>query len=200
GSEVILPSLTWISCAHAVVLAGCVPVFCDVELDTQNVSARTIAPCITPRTRAIMVVHYAGKPVAMDDVLALGYPVIEDAAHAVDSTLNGRACGSMGTVGIYSFDAVKNLAMGEGGALTARDPELVARARLLRYCGIGKSGFQASTNKERWWEYAIVDVMPKMLPNDVAAAIGLAQLEKLDALQATRKRIWERYQQELAAF
>ena len=198
GSEVILPSLTWISCAHAVLLAGCVPVFCDVELDTQNVSARTIEPCLTKNTGAIMVVHYAGKPVAMDEVLAFGHPVIEDAAHAVDSRLDGRACGSIGTLGVYSFDAVKNLAMGEGGGLTARDAELVARARLLRYCGIGKSGFQASADKDRWWEYAIVDVMPKLLPNDVAASIGLAQLAKLDCLQATRKRFWEHYQHELA--
>jgi dTDP-4-amino-4,6-dideoxygalactose transaminase len=198
GSEVIVPSLTWISCAHAVLLAGCVPVFCDVELDTQNASVDTIEPCLTPRTGAIMVVHYAGKPVDMDGVLGLGHPVIEDAAHAVDSRIDGRACGSMGTLGVYSFDAVKNLAMGEGGGLTARDPELVARARLLRYCGIGKSGFQASADKARWWEYAIVDVMPKLLPNDVAASIGLAQLAKLDALQAYRKRIWERYQHEFA--
>jgi aminotransferase len=124
--------------------------------------------------------------------------VIEDAAHAVDSYLDGRACGSMGAVGIYSFDAVKNLAMGEGGGLTAADAELVARARLLRYCGIGKSGLQASVEKDRWWEYQIVDFMPKFLPSDVHASIGLAQLRKLDALQATRKRIWELLQRELA--
>lgn len=91
GAEVILPSLTWISCAHAVLLAGCIPVFCDVDLDTQNVSVRTIEPCLTRRTGAIMVVHYAGKPVDMDGVLGLGHPVIEDAAHAVDSRLDGTS-------------------------------------------------------------------------------------------------------------
>jgi dTDP-4-amino-4,6-dideoxygalactose transaminase len=198
GSEIVVPSLTWIACAHAVVLAGHVPVFADVELETQNVSARTIEPVLGPKTGAVMVVHYAGKPVEMDGVLRLGKPVLEDAAHAVDSYLNGKACGSMGTLGIYSFDAVKNLAMGEGGGFTARDPELVARARLLRYCGIGKSGFQASADKERWWEYKIVDFMPKFMPNDVNASIGLAQLGKLDSLQAYRKQIWERFQKELA--
>ena len=122
GAEVIIPSLTWIACAHAIVLAGCVPVFCDVELDSQNVSAENIAPHISPRTGAIMVVHYAGKPVDMEPILKLGFPIIEDAAHAVDSKLDGRPCGSMGTVGIFSFDSVKNLAMGEAGGVTARDP------------------------------------------------------------------------------
>lgn len=200
GSEVVLPSLTWIACGHAVVLAGHRPVFCDVELDTQNVSRRTVEPCLSPKTGAIMVVHYAGKPVEMDPILALGRPVVEDAAHAVDSTLDGRSCGAMGALGVYSFDAVKNLATPEGGGITARDPKLVEQARLLRYCGIGKSGFQASVDKDRWWEYEIVDFMPKFLPNDITAGIALAQLRKLDKLQARRKRIWAFYQRELARF
>jgi dTDP-4-amino-4,6-dideoxygalactose transaminase len=198
GTEVILPSLTWISCAHAVVLAGCVPVFCDVEADTQNVTAETIAAHLSPRTGAIMVVHYAGKPVRMNPVLQLGRPVIEDAAHAVDSRLGGRACGTIGTVGVFSFDAVKNLAMGEGGGITAQDPDLVARARTLRYCGIGKSGFEASADKDRWWEYNIIDFFPKFLPNDINASIGLAQLRKLDQAQSDRRRIWDSYQREFA--
>ncbi|MBI5650579.1 MAG: DegT/DnrJ/EryC1/StrS family aminotransferase [Chloroflexi bacterium] len=198
GAEVILPSFTWISCAHAVVLAGCVPVFCDVDLATQNVTAETIAPHRTAKTGAIMVVHYAGKPVRMKPILDLGLPVIEDAAHAVDSKLGGVACGALGDVGIYSFDAVKNLAMGEGGGVTARNPDWIARARTLRYCGIGKSGFEASANKDRWWEYNIVDFFPKFLPNDIMASIGLAQLRKLDQMQAYRKFIWETYQREFA--
>jgi len=198
GSEVIVPSLTWISCAHVVVLAGGLPVFCDVDLETQNVTAETITPHMTTKTRAVMVVHYAGKPVRMDPILELGLPVIEDAAHAVDSKLGGRACGSMGTVGAFSFDAVKNLAMGEGGGVTAHDPAIIERSRLLRYCGIGKSGFEASANKARWWEYNIADFSLKFLPNDINASIGLAQLRKLDALQAYRKQIWELYQKEFA--
>lgn len=201
SAEVILPSFTWLSCAHAVVMAGCVPVFADVDLDTHNITADTIRPCITPRTGAIMVVHYAGKPVRMEEIMALGYPVIEDAAHAVDSRLDGRSCGSIGDIGIYSFDAVKNLAVGEGGGLTARDPSRLAKARAMRYCGIQASGFQAaaaSVSGDRWWEYDIAYVCHKYLPNDVAASIGLAQLRKLDLHQAMRKRIWERYQHEFA--
>jgi len=198
GSEVILPSFTWVSCAHAVLLAGAVPVFCDVDLRTQNVTAEVIAPRLSPRTGAIMVVHYAGKPVRMDPILALGKPVIEDAAHAVDSKLGGRACGTMGAIGAFSFDAVKNLAMGEGGGLTSAVAGMLDRARTLRYCGIGKSGFEASANKDRWWEYDIRACFPKCLPNDIGASIGLAQLRKLDSMQAWRKAIWDRYQQEFA--
>jgi aminotransferase len=198
GSEVILPSFTWISCAHAVVLSGCIPVFCDVDIDTQNVTAETIAPHITPRTRALMVVHYAGKPVDMDPVLAFGLPVIEDTAHAVDSKIGDRYCGGFGSIGVYSFDPVKNLASCEAGGITAQNPTLTEYVRTLRYCGIGKSGFEASANKDRWWEYNIVDFFPKMLPSDVSAAICLAQLRKLDTLQARRRAIWERYQREFA--
>lgn len=198
GTEVILPSFTWIACAHAVVLAGCIPVFCDVDLDTHNVTVETILPHLSSKIGAIMVVHYAGKPVRMDPILALGLPVIEDAAHAVVSKLGENYCGSIGAIGVYSFDAIKNLAMPEGGGLTARDKEMVARARHLRYCGIAKSGFEASANKERWWEYDIADFFPKFLPNDIAASIGLAQLRKLDQLQVYRKKIWNVYQTEFA--
>ena len=199
GSDVIVPSFTWISCAHAVVLCGHRPVFADVDLSTHNITRATVEAARTPNTKAVMVVHYGGLPVRVDEIQALGLPVIEDAAHATDSRLKGVACGGLGDVGIYSFDAVKNLAMGEGGGLTAKDPARIARAKQLRYCGIGKSGFEASANKARWWEYSITDFFPKMLPSDIAASIGLAQLRKLDAMQAKRKEIWETYQREFAS-
>ncbi len=196
GSEVILPSLTWVSCAHAVVLAGCTPVFCDVDLTTQNVTADNVGPLISEKTAAIMVVHYAGLPVAMEPILDFGLPTIEDAAHAVDSTLDGRRCGALGTVGIYSFNAIKNLASCDGGGLTATDPALVERARRLRYCGIGDSGLERSAWTDRWWEYEITECYPRFLPNDIAASIALAQLAKLDAMQARRKHIWDRFQEQ----
>lgn len=199
GSDIIVPSFTWVACAHSIVLAGHRPVFCDVDLETQNPTVDTIKAAMTPNTRAIMVVHYAGLPVKLRPILELGLPVIEDVAHAVDSKIDGQYCGSMGAIGAYSFDAVKNLAMGEGGAVTCRDPAAADKARLLRYCGIGKSGFEASTgSKNRWWEYHIGDFFPKLLVSDVSAAIGLAQLRKLDDLQAFRRRVWERYQTEFA--
>lgn len=197
-AEVIVPSFTWIACGHAPVLAGCKVVFCDVDYETQNVTRETVAAAMTKKTGAVMVVHYGGLPVAVEKIAELGLPVIEDAAHAVDSKRRGVACGGLGAIGVYSFDAVKNLAMGEGGGLAAKDPALVARARQLRYCGIGKSGFEASANKARWWEYNVAEFFPKMLPSDIAASMGLAQLRKLDAMQARRKAIWELYQKELA--
>lgn len=197
GSEVIVPSFTWVSCAQVVMLAGCKPVFCDVDINTLNVTVDTVKPCITKKTSAIMVVHYAGLPVDIDPIMELGYPIIEDAAHAVDSIYKGKRCGTIGEIGCFSFDAVKNLSMGEGGGVATKNPEYLERANVLRYCGIGKSGFEASTHgKERWWEYNIVEPFIKMNPSDISAGIGVAQLSKLDKLQAYRKKIWNIYQDE----
>ena len=201
-SEVIVPSFTWVSCAQAVLIAGHKPVFCDVDLSTMNVRAEDIRARITNKTGAVMVVHYAGLAVEMESILDLGYPIIEDAAHAIDSTYNGQPCGTIGDVGIFSYDAVKNLTVGEGGGITARNPLLIERAKVMRYCGIGKSGFESavssSTQKARWWEYNIQEPFIKMLPTNIAANIGLAQLERIDRLQERRKEIWDRYQNELA--
>ncbi len=196
-SEVILPSFTWISCATAIILNDCIPVFCDVDLETQNITAEHIMPRLTKKTKAIMVVHYAGLPVDVPDIKNFGLPIIEDAAHAVDSKIGDKYCGTMADVGIYSFDGVKNLAIGEAGGLTAQDPELVERGRKLRYCGIEKSGFQAAGKKDRWWEYNVVDHMFKMIPDDISASIGIAQLKKLSSLQNRRRHIWNMYQERL---
>lgn len=202
GSEVIVPSYTWVSCAQAVILAGHKPVFCDVDLRTMNVRAEDIRARVSDKTAAVMVVHYAGLAVEMDPILALGYPVIEDAAHAVDSTYKGQPCGAIGDVGIFSYDAVKNLTVGEGGGITAREPARIERAKVMRYCGIGKSGFDSAVStaggKARWWEYNIQEPFIKMLPTNLAASIGLAQLDRIDALQVRRKEIWDAYQRELA--
>lgn len=195
GSDIILPSFTWVACAQAILLCGHNPVFADVELDTQNISLRTINEVLTKKTKAVMVVHYAGKPVDMTPILELNLPVIEDAAHAVDSSVNGKKCGTLGDVGIYSFDSVKNLATPEGGGITCKNG--IEKARFLRYCGIGKSGFQNIATQEQWWEYDIKDVFPKMLPNDICAGIGLQQLKKLKTHQIRRKQIWDRYQSAL---
>lgn len=201
GSEVILPAFTWVSCAQAVILAGHKPIFCDVDLRTMNARREDIESKITEKTAAIMVVHYAGLAVDMEPIIDLGYPVIEDAAHAVDSTYKGKPCGTIGDVGIYSYDAVKNLTVGEGGGITARNSQWIERAKVMRYCGIGKSGFDAAVSsagdKARWWEYNIQEPFIKMLPTNLAAGIGLAQLDRIDALQARRKEIWETYQREL---
>jgi aminotransferase len=204
GSEVIVPSFTWVSCAQAVLMAGCTPIFCDVDLITMNVRREDIEPLISSRTGAVMVVHYAGLSVDMDEILDLGFPVIEDAAHAVVSTYKGRPCGSLGEVGIFSFDAVKNLTTGEGGGISTRTAEAIERAKVMRYCGIGKSGFQAAQQdagaRSRWWEYTIQEPFIKMLPTNIAASIGLAQLSKLSQLQDRREAVWHAYDSAFADF
>ena len=203
GSEIILPSFTWVSCAQAVLLAGHRPIFCDVDLASMNVRREDIEARLTDRSAAVMVVHYAGLAVDLEPIVALGLPIIEDAAHAVDSTYRGQPCGAIGDVGIFSFDAVKNLTVGEGGGITARRPDRVERAKVLRYCGIGKSGFDSAMAnagaKARWWEYNIQEPFIKMLPTSIAATIGIIQLDRIDALQARRREIWDIYQRELAS-
>lgn len=195
GSEVILPSFTWVSCAQSVLLAGCRPVFCDVDINTQNMTASTVKKQVTDKTSAVMVVHYAGLPVDLEPVIELGFPVVEDAAHAIDTVYKGKRAGTIGDIGCFSFDAVKNLSMGEGGGITAKNPAYMKRAAVLRYSGIGKSGFEASSHgQEKWWEYHIEEPFIKMNPSDIAAGIGLGQLARLDELQAYRKKIWDIYQ------
>jgi len=193
GSEVILPSFTWIACANAIVLNELIPVFCDVDPWTCNVTVDHIKAVVGPKTSAVMVVHYGGKPVDIDPIRQLGFPIIEDAAHAIDSFYKGKHCGTLGDTAIFSFDAVKNLTTGEGGGVICQNPDLYQRARKLRYCGIGKSGFQASASKTRWWEYEISEFFPKMLNTDMAAYIGTEQLKKLPSFQKHRKAIWDRY-------
>jgi aminotransferase len=197
ASEVVVPSFTWIACAHAVVLAGHRPVFADVELETGNVSAATIERALTERTRAVMVVHYAGRPVEIESILALGLPVIEDAAHAVDSAVGARRCGTFGEVGVFSFDSVKNVATPDGGGVTSPREDVMERVRRLRYCGIGGSGFDRSTRGGRWWEHETSTPFPRAIPNDVSASIGLAQLRRLPANQTHRRGLWDHYQREL---
>src|SRR3954469_3395608 len=129
GSDVVLPAFTWVACANAVVLAGHRPVFADADPVSGNVTAEHVERALTPGTRAVMVVHYAGKPADVAAIAALGLPVIEDAAHAVDSALDGRACGTLGDVGVFSFDAVKNVATPDGGGVTAPSSDLMERVR-----------------------------------------------------------------------
>ncbi len=202
GSEIIVPSFTWVSCAQAVLLAGMKPVFCDVDINSMNVTVETISPKITKKTKAIMVVHYAGLPVDLDSIKEIGLPIIEDAAHAVYSLYKGKLCGSLTEVGIYSFDAVKNLTAGEGGGISTKNSEMLNRVKMLRYCGIGKSGFDAAissaSNKNRWWEYNISEAFIKMLPTNIAASIAIAQLSKIEELQSVRENCWMIYQNELS--
>lgn len=201
NSEVILPAFTWMACASAVVLAELKPVFADVDLSTMNLTAESIAAVISPKTSCIMVVHYAGLPVDMDPILELGFPVIEDCAHAIYSDYKGRSCGELGDIGVFSFDSVKNLAVGEGGGIATKNHNFSETARNLRYCGIKKTGFSSAIGhsktqkKSLWWEYELSTPFIKMLPTDISASIGIAQLSRRDELQRIREDVWQSYQE-----
>lgn len=206
GSVVVLPSYTWVACAHAVVLAGHRPAFADVDLDTMNITYQAIDACMAKHRNvaAVMVVHYAGLSVEMNPILDIGLPVIEDAAHAPCSTYcpvqekRQQRCGTVGDVGAFSFDSIKNISSCDGGGLAFMSPSLAGKAAALRYCGISKSGFEAATSvakkTNRWWEYQINDVFVRAIPNNVSAAIASVQLNRLPSLQKKRKHIWDRYQ------
>ena len=196
GSEVIVPANTWVSCASAIVMNRCVPVFADCDFHTLNVTTETIKKALTSKTKAIMVVHYSGYPVDVEDLKQFNLPIIEDVAHAVDSKLDNTYCGTMGDIGVFSFDSMKNIACGELGGITFKDEALMERAISSRYCGLTKSGLQNATTKDRWWEYDLTGYSIKQLPNDISASIGLAQLRKLKWLQDKREAIWEGYARE----
>jgi perosamine synthetase len=199
--EVIVPTFTFVSTAHVVAYNLATPVFADVDPDTLNVSVEDVAAKITGRTRAILPVHYGGRPVDMDTLrdVADGIPIIEDCAHACGSTLAGRSAGSLGDVGCFSFQAVKNLSMGDGGALTLDDPEWAARAKRLRWLGIDKGTWDRTEgDRSYWWEYTVDEIGLKCHMNDIAAAIGLVQLARLDAMNARRTQIAHLYTAALA--
>jgi dTDP-4-amino-4,6-dideoxygalactose transaminase len=192
GDEVIIPSMTFVSTAHAVHYNGAVPVFADVDPDTLNISVDDVARKLTARTRAVVPVHFAGRPVDMDwlsDVTD-GVPLVEDAAHACGSTYHGKRAGALGAVGCFSFHAVKNLAVGDGGAITVDDPEYAARVKRLRLLGIDRDTWSRTGHDQSyWWEYQVREIGLKCHMNDIAAAIGLVQLRKLEKSNARRAEI-----------
>jgi perosamine synthetase len=200
GDEVIVPTITFVSTAHAVAYNLAQPVFADVRYDTLNIDPADVARRITRRTRAIIAVHYAGRPAEMGELarVAGGIPIIEDAAHACGARYAGRHVGHTGKIGCFSFHAVKNLAMGDGGALTVDDPELAERARRIRWLGIDKNTWDRSHLGENyWWEYFVDEIGLKCHMNDIQAAIGLVQLNKLQAMNQRRREIVARYYERL---
>ena len=200
GDEVIVPSFTFVSTANAFVLRGATPIFADVRPDTLNLDERQLERLITPRTRAIVVVHYAGIACEMDTILAIAarhrLPVVEDNAHGLFGKYRGRHLGSLGTFGTQSFHETKNVTCGEGGALLINDPEHIARAEIIREKGTNRSRFfRGLVDKYTW-----VDVGSSYLLSDVLAAFLFAQLETWESIQARRKAIWEIYHHALAGW
>lgn len=193
GDEVIMPSYTFVSTANAFVLRGAVPVFVDIRPDTLNIDERLIEAAITPRTRAICVVHYAGVACEMDEILDIarrhGLRVVEDAAQAILSTYRDQPLGALGDFGALSFHETKNVIAGEGGALLCRDPETSERAEIIREKGTNRSRFfRGQVDKYTW-----VDIGSSFLPSELTAAFLAAQLEAAESITQRRLHIWSIY-------
>jgi dTDP-4-amino-4,6-dideoxygalactose transaminase len=189
GDEVLVPSFTFVSTANAFVRLGARPRFIDIRPDTLNLDERLLERAVTPRTRAIFPVHYAGVGCDMDAILAVaerhGLLVVEDAAQGVNARYKGRALGSIGHLGAYSFHETKNYICGEGGALCVNRPEFVERAEILRDKGTNrKQFFRGQVDKYTW-----VDVGSSYVPSELACAFLYGQLEMLDAISARRRRL-----------
>jgi len=198
GDEVIMPSYTFVSTANAFVLRGGVPVFVDIREDTLNLDERLIEAAITARTKAIAPVHYAGVACEMDTILDIalrhGLRVVEDAAQGVMASYKGRALGSMGDLGAYSFHETKNVICGEGGALLVNDPAMALRAEIIREKGTDRSRFfRGQVDKYTWQE-----VGSSFLPGEITAAFLWAQLEDAKLITDQRLMSWDHYHAALA--
>ena len=199
GDEVIMPSYTFVSTANAFVLRGGVPVFVDIRNDTLNLDERLIEAAITPRTKAIVPVHYAGVACEMDTIMAIarrhGLKVVEDAAQGIMASYKGRPLGSIGDLGALSFHETKNLISGEGGALLVNDGAFSLRAEVIREKGTDRSRFFRGEIDKYTWQ----DVGASFLPGEMVAAFLWAQLEDAEAITEKRRACWNRYHAALAS-
>lgn len=201
GDEVITAPMTFAATLNVIVLAGGKPVLVDVERETYNIDVKKLAAAITPRTRAIMPVHFAGLPVDCDPLYALaekhGLRVIEDAAHAIGTEYRGRKIGAFGDVQVFSFHPNKNITTGEGGAIALRDEKLAAELQLLRFHGMDREAW-ARFGKTGNQHYEIITPGYKFNMMDMQAALGLHQLPALDGFIARREELVQRYRQALS--
>ncbi len=200
GDEVIVPSFTFVSTINAFVLRGVKPVFADIRPDTLNMDESRLEALITPKTRAIVVVHYAGVACEMDTIMEIAnrhnIPVIEDNAHGLFGKYKGKYLGTIGVMATQSFHETKNFTSGEGGALLINDPKYIEEAEILREKGTNRSRFfRGQVDKYTW-----VNVGSSYLPSDMLAAFLLAQLEEREQIQSRRQKIWETYYKELGAW
>jgi dTDP-4-amino-4,6-dideoxygalactose transaminase len=193
GDEIIMPSYTFVSTANAFVLRGGVPVFVDIREDTLNLDERLIEVAITPRTRAIVPVHYAGVACEMDAIMSIAkrhnLHVVEDAAQGVMASYKGRALGSIGDFGAFSFHETKNVISGEGGALLVNNADFTARAEIIREKGTDRSRFFRGEVDKYSWQ----DIGTSFLPGELIAAFLWAQLEEADCITQTRLASWQKY-------
>lgn len=193
GDEVIVPSFTFSSTVNAFLLRGAKPVFCDIRSDTFNMDEKLIEPLITPRTKAIYCVDYAGIPCEMDEINAIanrhGLFVIDDAAQAIGSTYKGRYAGTLSEFGCYSFHETKNFVMGEGGAIVLNEEKYMERAEIIREKGTNRRQvLKGWTDKYTWH-----DIGSSFLPSDLLATVLYAQFERFDEIMKKRLAIWNMY-------
>jgi dTDP-4-amino-4,6-dideoxygalactose transaminase len=193
GDEIIMPSYTFVSTANAFALRGGVPVFIDIRTDTLNIDEKEIEQAITPKTKAIVVVHYAGVACEMNSILQIAkkhsIPVIEDGAQGIMAKYSGMPLGSMGVFGCLSFHETKNIHCGEGGAILLNNENFIERAEIIREKGTNRSQFfKGKVDKYRW-----VDIGSSYLPGELTAAFLFAQLEKAQEITADRLSIWNKY-------
>ena len=198
GDEVIMPSYTFVSTADAFVLRGAIPVFVDIRPDTMNIDETLIEDAITLKTKAIVPVHYAGVGCEMDTIMDIArrhnLTVIEDAAQAIASTYKGKALGTFGDFGCYSFHETKNISMGEGGTLLIQNEDMIEPAEIIREKGTNRAKFfRGQIDKYTWVNYG-----SSYLPSDMNAAYLWAQLENLDIIQKKRLSVWNRYKEGLS--
>jgi UDP-4-amino-4-deoxy-L-arabinose-oxoglutarate aminotransferase len=200
GDEVITPSLTWVSTVNIITLLGATPVYADVDRDTLLITPESIEKCITPKTRAIIPVHYAGVPVDLDGIYALAekhdITVIEDAAHAIGTFYKGEHIGQRG-IAIYSFHPIKNITTGEGGMVTAPDNDFLNKVRQLKFHGLGVDAFDRNT-QGRAPQAEVITPGFKYNMTDISAVLGRRQLAKLEEFNAKRTRLALRYRELLA--
>ena len=197
GDEVIMPAYTFVSTADAFVLRGATPVFVDIRPDTMNIDEKLIEAAVTEKTRAIVPVHYAGVSCEMDTIMDIAgrhnLTVIEDAAQGVMSSYKGKALGTIGNFGCFSFHETKNYSMGEGGALLIRDEKDIENAEIIREKGTNRSKFYRGQIDKYTW----VNFGSSYLPSDMNAAYLYAQLEIADEINRSRLVLWDRYYQRL---
>ncbi len=203
GDEVIVPDYTFTASAEVIRYLGAKPVFADMEFATLNIDPASLPALITPNTKAIMVVHFAGLPVRMTEIMAFARKhnlrVIEDAAHALPAKHDNRMIGALDTdASIFSFYANKTITTGEGGMIVTRDAEIAKRCRVMRLHGIDRDAFDRFNTNSRGWEYDVVAPGYKYNMSDIAGSIGLQQLKKADALHARRTHLASLYDQYLA--
>lgn len=201
GDEVITTPLTFCATVNAVLHAGLTPVLADIDPETQNIDPDAIEAAITPRTRAILPVHFAGRACNMDRIMAIARKhdlrVIEDCAHAIETRYRGRQAGTFGDFGCFSFYVTKNVVTGEGGMIVARDPALIARARMLALHGMSKDAWHRFSDKG-YRHYQVVECGFKYNMMDLQAAIGIHQLERVESAWQRREEIWRSYNEQLA--